>query len=237
MKTAAATIAAVLAAVAAHGAGIDSEYVFSSAWTLGDGDTVEHQFVGRLAQDDEGRTRLELQGRIDIVDPVAGVRWSASPAGQAFRFELRDVMAASAEMPTDVAVSRFGDEAHLADVPGLADFPQRDVTDLGPAVVNGLETTGMSLKRTIPAGAVGNSEQVVVEATEWRTEEYGFSLPVRIVLDYPFGRTVQELRNIRMLEPGEGADLFRPDPAWTVVDTPAQMPPGAFEAISALPDR
>ena len=79
---------------------------------------------------------------------------------------------------------------------------------------------------------------VVVETTVWKSDEYGFDLPVRTVVDDPFnGRSVQEIRNIRVLGSGEGAALFRPDPGWTVVDAPAQLMPGALETTVALPDR
>lgn len=239
MKTAAIAIAAVLAAVAAYGAGIDADYVAKSVRTLADGNTVEHEFTGRFAVDDGGRTRVEMRGRVDIMDPVAGVRWSANSAGQAFRFEMSAVPGEAVEPRPGVSVTRVGDEDHVPDVPELPEFGEPGMTDLGPAIVNGLETTGMLLRHTVPAGALGNTEPVVIETTVWRTDEYGFGLPVKTVVDDPFtGRSVQEIRNIRPLEPGEGADLFRPDPAWTIVDAPAQMMlPGALETIGALPVR
>ena len=238
MKTAATAIAAALAAAAAHGAGIDAEYVSTSVRTLADGNTVEHEFTGRFALDDEGRTRVEIQGRVDIMDPVAGVRWSANSAGQAFRFEMPGVPDGEIEPPSGVSVTRVGDEDRVPEVPELPEIGEPDMTDLGPAIVNGLETTGMLLRHTVPAGVLGNTGPVVIETTVWRTDEYGFGLPVKTVVDDPFsGRSVQEIRNIRPLEPGEGESLFRPDPVWTVVDAPAQMMPGALETIGALPAR
>ena len=233
MKTAA-VLAAALAAVAARGAGIDAEYVSTSTRTLADGNTVEHEFLGRFAQDDEGRTRFEIQGRVDIMDPVAGVRWSANALGRAFRSELPAGWNETVDPSSDVAVVRIGDEAHVPDVPEIPQFPRPDVTDLGTATVNGLVTVGMRYRHTIPAGAMGNKEPVVVETDVWRSREFGFDLPIKTEVDDPFnGRSVQELRNIRILEPGEGADLFRPDPGWTVVDAPAQM----HETLRALPER
>ena len=231
MKTAMTTILALLGVVgvAAHGAGIDAEYVSVSTRTLADGNTIRHETVGRFAQDDKGRTRFEFDGRVDIVDPVAGVRWTADTrSGQAFRSEMPRQRN---DMDEDgIAVTRVGDPEHVPDLPDIPRLERPDVTEFGPAVVNGVETTHTLYRNTIQAGALGNTEPIVVETEVWRSDSQGLSgLPVKTEVRDPInGRSVQQLRNIRTLTPDEAAELFRPDNGWTVVEAPLQI-----EAISA----
>lgn len=228
MKAIAAILAALLA-TATLGASIDAEYVSTSVQTLSDGNTIEHRTEGRFAQDSEGRTRFEFGGRVDIVDPVAGVRWTADPfRGQAFRSEIPDGWTDMVDPASDgeIRVSRIGDQSQLpADVPPIPTFGVPDMTELGSATINGLDATGRVYKHTMPAGTIGNTEPITVETKVWWSEDAGIRLPVKTEVRDPInGHSVQELRNIRILESGESAGMFSPDPEWTIVDLPAQTP-------------
>ncbi|MCY3622156.1 MAG: hypothetical protein OXH68_10655 [Gammaproteobacteria bacterium] len=155
--------------------------------------------------------------------------------GQAFRAEMPAAGMSAATPSRGDGVVRFGDESRAPEAIEPPGIDRPTVTDLGTATVNGLETVGMRYEHTIPAGAMGNREPMTVMTTIWRSRDFGFDLPVRTEVADPFsGRSVQELRNIRVLAPGEGENLFRPDPGWNVVETPARV---SRRLDAALPQR
>ena len=227
MKTTAATAAAIamLSTAGSHGAGIDAEYVATSTRALADGNTIEHETMGRFAQDDEGRTRFEVGNNIDIMDPMAGTRWTVDKRlGQAFRSEMPQRWQETVDPGSTGGIIRkmVGDASQIPASSELPEFDRPTIADLGPATVNGLAANGTLYKDTIQVGAMGNKEPMVVETEVWWSEDHGFRLPVKTEVRDPFnGHSVQVLRNIRTLELGE--DLFRPDPKYPVVEAPVRQ--------------
>jgi hypothetical protein len=86
-------------------------------------------------------------------------------------------------------------------------------TTLLPSNINGVTATGTQVTETIPAGAIGNTQPIVVTRTTWISTQ--LSVPVEIITSDPrFGTTDMELTNIIQAAPD--ASLFVVPAGYTV---------------------
>ena len=223
MRKIALIVAATVAAAVVHGAGIDAEYVAVTKRVLPDGNVIEHRARGRFAQDDEGRTRFEIDDRTSIVDPVEGVMWTVDDRfHQAYRVRIDGSSTFPSREDNTGSIGDLAAAGLSEAVPPDGPPVDRETESLGTAVINGMASTGELHRRTIPTGAIGNAQPIVVEMEVWRSGDFGFDLPVRTVVRDPLhGESVQELRNVKALEDAATKGLFRPVDGMTVVDAPA----------------
>jgi hypothetical protein len=99
--------------------------------------------------------------------------------------------------------------------PVLLNERDKDVvtTPLGTQIINGVQAEGTRYTRTIPAGAIGNQNPIVITSERW------FSSDLQIVVlskrtDPRAGETITQLTNIQRGEPE--ASLFQVPSDYTV---------------------
>lgn len=187
--------------------------------TLADGNTITQTRTEKIYRDSEGRTRTEStmttpsgmsHTRITIFDPVAGFVAHLNPA---------DSTAVKMTLPTPPSGSRPARPTLPAD----ANTPQVVTTDLTPTTIEGLAVTGKSITRTIPAGAVGNSQPLVETREIWLST--ALKVPVKVTSTDPrHGTSTMVLSNVSQSAPD--ASLFQIPSSYTVKDAPAHRGPG-----------
>jgi hypothetical protein len=95
--------------------------------------------------------------------------------------------------------------------------PNVKTEDLGAQSINGVLATGTRTTRTIPAGAIGNSQPLVTIHERWVATD--LKVPVMVkTIDPRFGTSVTELTNIVRTEPD--AALFSVPPDYSVTRGP-----------------
>ena len=185
--------------------------------TLADGNTISRANTGHVARDSQGRTYFEQtisggpwaqRGSTTITflsDPVSGYTY---------------VLNANTKIAMRRAFkSRTGEHAPPRPPDGLAspDAKDRVETDLGQQTINGVNATGKSITRTIPAGTIGNSQPIVEKSEIWTAPD----LQVVVLSkhsDPRSGQSTYTLNNIQRSEPNSA--LFQVPTDYTVRDAP-----------------
>ncbi len=181
--------------LAAHGAGIQAEHVVTHV----DGDHVRVE-VGRWIQDQEGRTRHDIDDWTRIVDPIEGVEWGANSKRGRYSEARRRV-------PTPPMGSP------LIDLPGSLTGPnvqEISRTDLGTGEINGVECRGTLVEIVVSGG--GFTKRIELEACMTEAFIFPFNMAFTIRSDGAEQRT--ELRNIVELTDTQMEGTFRPDDDW-----------------------
>lgn len=186
--------------------------------TLSDGNTIHRVTAGHVARDGAGRTYSQQDtaggpwgpaGASTITfisDPVAGYTYVLNP-------QTKTAMRHALKPPT-------GDRP-LPPHPNGAERParagERVEENLGTQSINGVNATGKSITRTIPAGAIGNSQPIVEKSELWVSPD----LQVVVLSkrsDPRAGVSTYTLSNIRRAEPNPA--LFQVPSDYTVQDAP-----------------
>jgi len=171
---------------------------------LSDGNQISHQDQSKVYRDSQGRVRIEHttpQGdvRIAIFDPVAGFSYMLDPAKQT---------AVKRALPPPKQTSSDTTPPPHHRFPGTT-----QTEDLGTQTINGLAATGKSETETIPAGAIGNDQPIVVTREIWTST--ALKVPVQIKTSDPrFGTTTMQLTNVVQGEPDPA--LFQVPSNYTV---------------------
>jgi hypothetical protein len=195
--------------------------------SLADGNQIQRSTSGTLARDSQGRTRR------DLTLPGIGP-WAASGKPAPHVIVINDVVAStqyilnpSAKIARQVQPPQFGRHRgrggfgpagaspDAQDSPGPEQRNQKDVvtTSLGSQTINGVLAEGTRYTRTIPAGAIGNQNPIVITIERW------YSSDLQLVVlskrsDPRTGETVTQLTNIQRTEPDAG--LFQVPSDYTV---------------------
>jgi hypothetical protein len=189
--------------------------------TLADGNQIQRSTSGTFDRDSQGRTRRDLtlpgigpwaaSGKpaphvIMINDVVAGTQYVLEPNRKVAR-QVRELRGRRWHDggPSDQAGPR----------PERARRDQKDVvtTSLGTQTINGVLAEGTRYTRTIPAGAIGNQNPIVITTERW----YSPDLQVVVLSkrsDPRTGETVTQLTNIQRTEPE--ASLFQVPSDYTI---------------------
>jgi hypothetical protein len=162
---------------------------------------------------------------VRIEDPVAGVHWTLDARTKTaikMPFPTTKVLSKTdGPMPALPAPPPIGPErtffysSTVPAAPGNVQIITRAVpesnanvskTELGTQTVEGVPAQGTRVTRTIPAGAVGNEQPLVITTETW------FSPDLKILVmskteDPRMGETTYKLTNIQRSEPS--ADLFQ----------------------------
>jgi hypothetical protein len=186
--------------------------------TLADGTQVTHKRLTKIFRDSEGRTRTEAYVTesgssqassdspifIDIVDRVAGVRYSLNPHNHtAHRMSLTPPQAA--RLPQKAANP----------APASAQRPAATAEDLGQQEIEGINTHGYRMTRTVPVGADGNDRPIMITEEQWVSPEL-HRIVLEDVHDPLRGETILRLTNIVREEPSP--DLFQVPADYTITE-------------------
>lgn len=222
------------------GAPYSAEAVTERVQVLADGNRIHQTTSGTVARDSQGRVRREegLPGLssaggdaprlVLIMDPVAKVHWTLDPRSKnAMKMPLGPITSADFGPfmpPPPLADKTFflanGSAAAPVQVIAKAELStDHSVTkaDLGTQTIEGVPARGTRTTRTLPAGAVGNEQPLVITTETW----YSPDLKVLVLSkteDPRMGETSYKLTNIQRSEPPP--DLFEIPADYTMKDQP-----------------
>jgi hypothetical protein len=172
---------------------------------LSDGTQISHQDQSKVYRDSQGRVRIEHttpqgEARIAIFDPVAGFTYILDPTKMtAVKRALPAPKQTSSDTNPPPPHHRFEGTTQTE--------------DLGTQTINGLAATGKRETETIPAGAIGNDQPIVVTHEIWTST--ALKVPVLIKTSDPrFGTTTMQLTNVVQGEPDPA--LFQVPSNYTV---------------------
>jgi hypothetical protein len=188
---------------------------------LADGNRIERTTSGTVARDSQGRTRRDLtlpeigawgtSGKaaphvVFINDSVASTQYILQPDRKTAR-----------KMQQRPRGGKHGAWTRPAGPPDGAGTPgaQKNVTttSLGTQTINGVQAEGTRLTRTIPAGAIGNANPIVITNERWYSAELQTVVMTKRS-DPRMGETTFQLTNIQKVEPD--ATLFQVPSDYTV---------------------
>lgn len=204
------------------GAPFSATFSTRTTQTLADGNQIQRNTSGTFARDGQGRTRR------DLTLPGIGP-WAASGKTAPHVVMINDAVAHTQyilEPNTKIARQvqrpqgghRRGGPGAFGEAgppPGPQETEQKDAvkTSLGTQTINGVQAEGTRYVRTIPAGAIGNQNPIVITIERWYSPELQM-----VVLskrsDPRTGETVTQLTNIQRTEPD--ASLFQVPSDYTV---------------------
>jgi hypothetical protein len=204
------------------GAPFSATFSTQTTQSLSDGNQIQRSTTGTLARDSQGRTRRDMtlpaigpwaaaSGKtpphvVFINDPVAAASYILQPDAKiARKMPMRqhggNTGGAAAQSRTSNASPRF---------PGSQDIV---TTSLGTQTLNGVTAEGTRYTRTIPAGAIGNQNPIVITTERWYSPDLQTVVMTKRS-DPRMGETVTQLTNIQRTEPD--AALFQVPSDYTV---------------------
>ena len=226
------------------GAPYSAQAVTERLQTLADGNRIEQTTSGSVARDSQGRVRRDeglpaltstngdTPHLVLLIDPVAGIHWTLDPQTKTAvkmpfpQIKTPDPGALLPPPPPGAEKTWFvstGDAAgpgpHLQIITKNQSSPDSNVSkvDLGTQTIEGVAAQGARITRTIPAGAIGNEQPLVITTETW----YSPDLKVLILSktsDPRMGETTYKLTNIQRAEPP--ADLFQIPADYSIKDQP-----------------
>jgi hypothetical protein len=213
-----------------------ADAVTETTQVLGDGNRIHTRSLTRVYRDSEGRTRREMFDKdgvmvsISISDPVAKTSYTLDPKTRTARQGQRLILATPSEegrvvvMPTPALPGATGGGrgrvARTAETPGTANSGLK-TEDLGTQNIEGVSATGMRTTRIIPAGEIGNVQEIQVVSEQWFSEDLQVLVMTRHS-DPRTGETVYRLVNIVRAEPDR--NLFTVPPDYTIQGRTARQP-------------
>jgi hypothetical protein len=178
--------------------------------TLGNGNQISRTQSTSVARDSQGRisTSETITPSAASGKPAYTVETIFDPVG-GYRYELNSATMIAIQMPLPKPHNNGTPppaHAHPAN-------PEVTTTTLGMASVNGVAATGTQITETIPTGAIGNAQPIVVTRVTWVSND--LKVPVQIKSSDPrFGSSDLELTSIVTTEPN--AALFTVPSGYTV---------------------
>jgi hypothetical protein len=176
--------------------------------TLSDGNHINRTTSGSIARDSQGRTRR------DMTLPAIGGWGTSGQAAPHVVFINDNVGSARYVLQPDKKVARKmawrqhgrdGGPAHSGERRG-GDQSNVTTTSLGTQTINGVTAEGTRTTRTIPAGAIGNANAIVITNERWYSPD--LQMVVMSKRSDPFmGETTFQLTGIQRQEPD--AALFQ----------------------------
>lgn len=228
-----------------------AEAVTQTVQLLSDGNRIERSSVTKVFRDGEGRTRREMYTQegvlrsVSINDPVSHVSWSLNPEQKIARRSTINIVSPSGVRPA--ATGRGGGRGGMATATGEAritapvptppsasgvggavlarqpapDDPNVRTEDLGVQNIEGVSATGKRTTTVIPAGQIGNAQEIRIVSEQWFSDELQVLVMTRHS-DPRSGETIYRLRNILRAEPDPS--LFTPPADYTVQQPSIRSP-------------
>jgi hypothetical protein len=239
----------VMGEEAAHGPTVAGKPVSAteqhhSLQVLADGTHIENTENNNFYRDEQGRTRVEHQGKagvshVMIHDPVAGyvamldpvnkvahktAHTAGQPAGAKATAEAPHGHVRAARFAGHTAVQASGsDTAMVVTQHAEMNLPAPVKEDLGTQTINGVVARGTRSTMTIPVGKMGNDRPIQVVNESWFSDD--LQMVVKSVNNDPrFGETTYELTNIERSAPA--ASLFQIPSDYKVQEVVHDMPVG-----------
>lgn len=180
---------------------------------LSGGNSIDRAVTGQFYRDSRGRTRLEVDGRISISDPVARVAVFLDPSAH---------LAKRVVLPQPSTQPRVN--------PAFpASNPPREIAG---RLIEGFETVGKEYTLTIPEGKMGNKAPIVQTIRTWYSANLKMPL-LTVSSDEISGERSQSFRALQVgREPD--ASLFRIPTDYTVQDVTIPAKPATLPGTSAL---
>lgn len=220
-----------------------AEAVTEMNQVLGDGNRIRNRSTTRVYRDGEGRTRREMFDgdgtlvTISISDPVAKTSYTLDPRTKIAYQAGGNILAPSTTGGTYTFSGRGGARATYTVAEGerqattaaragggtggtvtlmrtpAPDNPNVKKEDLGIQNLEGVSATGSRTTRVIPAGEIGNAQEIRVVSEQWYSDELQ-ALVMTKHSDPRNGETVYRLTNILRAEPDQ--NLFTVPADYTV---------------------
>jgi hypothetical protein len=191
-----------------------------SLQVLGDGTRIENMQTNRLFRDADGRTRVEeMNGTINIYDPIAGSRYQLDPSTKTVRRGGGGVGGLSYTYTTGAngIVTTYGGAAVRANATTMQGVMSETTENLGTQPVNGVNAVGVRTTMVIPKGQIGNNKDIKVMTERWSSND--LQMLVKSVNSDPrFGETTYQLSKITQTAPD--AALFQIPADYTVTEQP-----------------
>jgi hypothetical protein len=205
--------------------------------TLADGSHITQSTTAMIARDSEGRT-VNAQKLADsltittIFDPVAKTHIDyASDTKVAHVLPLPTPSASPSQVPVAVGAAFSGlagppSGAVAFFVQGRAASPQltnqhTTTESLGNKTIEGIQVTGTRTTSTLPAGTIGNEEDLTTTREEWYSPE--LKLVVQSTQNDPrLGQTTYTLNDIQQGPPDE--TLFQVPADYKIEEIPVPKP-------------
>ena len=198
-----------------------AEFRITRVQTLADGSTITHKSTETVARDSQGRwmsatTTIPISEdqaphtNVNVSDPVAHTHSSWAVPGQRAMVVNLPGRGASPSSCAAVTLPR-------ALQPAESERIESTTEDLGTRTYQGVEAKGRRTTRTIPAGEIGNSDQLIRTFEVWHSTTPGLEgIVVRQVSEDPL--TGNMTRELVKLTPGEpDSALFQPPQDYEVV--------------------
>jgi hypothetical protein len=191
------------------GAPYTATAITESTQVLSDGNRIVHKQSGLTARDGQGRVRreesmggigpLQLDGpkMVFIHDPVAKAAYVLNLSTQTARVMTHDGPQARKMMLLED--KKEGAAAHVR-MERRRETGDLKTESLGTQQLEGVNAEGKRVTRTIPAGAIGNEQPLVITVESWTSPEL-HTLVLEKRNDPRFGETVFRLTNIKLGEP------------------------------------
>ncbi len=188
-------ITLLLICVAPDAAGLRAEHIVTY---LGEG--FEKTEIGEWIEDEEGRTRYNIDEWAEIADPIQGVVIRAN--SKRGRYSKMKVIYPLKPMGTPLI-----DSTSPILGPGVWETTR---TSLGTQKINGVLCEGTLVNYELDAA--GRTEQIEIEA--WSTDDFIFPFNMLFKIRTKDNVQITELRNVTMVTEAELAGLFMPSPHW-----------------------
>jgi hypothetical protein len=190
---------------------------------LSDGNQINRTETAQITRDSAGRTRRDAtvshigpwssasapREIVNVTDPVAGV---------SYMFDITNKTATQMPFRTRTGPGN-GPAAHTrmnGEVAGQSSI-QRTTESLGTQAMAGVSVQGTRTTETIPAGAIGNQNPIVIVSERWVSPQLQETVYSKRT-DPRFGTTIYQLTNIGQAEPA--AALFQIPSGYTVTTEP-----------------
>jgi len=202
----------------AKGAPFTAENVLINKGRLRDGTEVNVKRTMTRYRDSEGRTRIETEDMITIVDPVAHVNYTLNKKSLTGTKGPRTPTAAELQLRQEAqaALDAQNRAAAASKAPYVTLGREVTIESLGTQVMEGLTVQGEQTTMMMRFGMVEDAPMIKVVSERWYSPD--LKLSILIKNDDPRQTTVTETKytNIVLGEPDPA--LFRPPSGYNVRD-------------------
>ena len=185
----------LLICVAPDAAGLRAEHIVTYL-----GERSEKTEIGEWIEDEEGRTRYNVDEWTEIADPIQGVVFRAN--SKRGRYSKKKVIYPLRPMGTPLI-----DITSPIHDPGVWETKR---TRLGTQKIDGVLCEGTLVNYELEVA--GQTELIEIEA--WSTDEFVFPFNMVFKLRTKDSEQITELRNVTTMTEAELEGLFMPSPHW-----------------------
>jgi hypothetical protein len=202
----------------AKGAPFTAEYVLENKGTLRDGTEVNVKRTMMRYRDGEGRTRIETEDMITIVDPVAHVNYTLNKKSLTGTKGPRTPTAAELQLRQEAQAALDAQNRAAAASKSPSVTLGREVTteSLGIQVMEGVTVQGERTTMMMRFGMMEDAPMIKVVGERWYSPELKLSILTKSDDPRQATVTVSKYTNIVLGEPDPA--LFRPPSGYAVRD-------------------